>query len=237
MGSVYATAEHTVIYLGEGTPETDRLLDEMQTTADLRALYNKVETIIAIKYILRRPWFKRIWVLQELVLSRDPWIQCGTYLVKWKELENWLPRADGLFQEDGKAFFDMAYLHSEHLNALISPPKMMDLVRVAEELLELLKARRGFGAADARDVLFANVHLIVNDTKLTMMDADTHWASWKEFRLIGIDYGKTITQVYRDLARFLIQRLCDCRILSLRGPFPGEPIEEIDLPTWVVDCV
>jgi len=98
-----------------------------------------------------------------------------------------------------------------------------------------LKARRGFGAADARDVLFANVHLIFNNTKLAM-DADTHWASWKEFQLIGVDYGKTVIQVYHDLARFLIQRLCDCRILSLRGPFPGERIEETDLPTWVVDC-
>jgi hypothetical protein len=26
-------------------------------------------------HLLRRPWFSQVWVFQELVLSKDPWIQ------------------------------------------------------------------------------------------------------------------------------------------------------------------
>jgi len=33
--------------------------------------------------ILTRPWFTRTWVLQELVLSQDPWIQIGSTRIRW----------------------------------------------------------------------------------------------------------------------------------------------------------
>lgn len=29
-------------------------------------------------------WFDRVWVLQEFVLSRDPWIQVGKYRTRWE---------------------------------------------------------------------------------------------------------------------------------------------------------
>lgn len=34
-------------------------------------------------HILARPWFARTWILQELVLSADPWIQIGETRVRW----------------------------------------------------------------------------------------------------------------------------------------------------------
>jgi hypothetical protein len=36
--------------------------------------------------LLGRPWFNRVWVFQELVLSRDPWVQCGGVRVRWTDL-------------------------------------------------------------------------------------------------------------------------------------------------------
>ncbi|KAH8587775.1 hypothetical protein B0O99DRAFT_731908 [Bisporella sp. PMI_857] len=33
--------------------------------------------------ILARPWFTRVWILQELFLSQDPWLQCGKSRVRW----------------------------------------------------------------------------------------------------------------------------------------------------------
>jgi hypothetical protein len=34
------------------------------------------------EHILVRPWFTRVWVLQELVLSKDPWILIGKTRVR-----------------------------------------------------------------------------------------------------------------------------------------------------------
>lgn len=51
-----------------------------------------------------------------------------------------------------------------------------------------------------------------------------------------VDYGKTVSQVYCDIARFMIQRLGDCRVLSLRRSFCGQLSRRTDLPTWVANC-
>jgi hypothetical protein len=37
----------------------------------------------AEKIIRQWPWFTRIWVLQELVLSLDPWVQIGRQRIRW----------------------------------------------------------------------------------------------------------------------------------------------------------
>ncbi|KAN0102087.1 HET domain containing protein [Hyaloscypha variabilis] len=241
MGSVYATADHTVIYLGEGTPETDRLLNDLQITHDLHALCNQPETLSAVKLLLSLPWFRRIWVLQELVLSRDPWIQCGTYLIQWNQLENCVRQLDATLHLHKQIFLNMSNLRSEHLVTLVMPPKKTDLDGVAQEIYDLLVARRGLGAADPCDILFANVHLVFNERKLDIgsilatKETDKRFTAWKDFPLIDVDYAKNSTQVYGDISRFFIQRFRDCRTLSLRGPSCGKSEQLADLPTWVTD--
>jgi len=191
MGSVYATAEHTVIYLGEGSPETYFLLNRLQSTCgsayELAAFCSMAETIKFSKLLLNRPWLKSVWVLQELVLSRDPWIQCGTYLIQWKELEDYFCYLESSYQLSEPNFFKMVELRSAHLLALISPPKTSDAVEVAKELLDLLISRRGLGAADPRDVLFAIVHLVISETRLdleyiiNLSVTDERWAKWEDW--------------------------------------------------------
>jgi Heterokaryon incompatibility protein (HET) len=91
MGQIYSIANHTIICLGPSTPvisiafrsaagverkvtskkpispEEDHSNDEFRETQMKRAAGN----------LLTRPWFTRTWVFQELILSRDPWVQCG----------------------------------------------------------------------------------------------------------------------------------------------------------------
>lgn len=119
MGSVYATADHTVIYLGEGTAGTDRMLQNIhnEVPIPIRRLESDAS---ALEFLLMRPWFKRVWVLQELVLSRDPWIQCGAYLVRWNDFRQYLGQGE-LSQDIEKLFYEMDNLRTEHARSLISP--------------------------------------------------------------------------------------------------------------------
>jgi hypothetical protein len=43
---------------------------------------DEVETIATI---LQHPWFTRIWVLQEVVLSKAAYLVCGDLVISWKE--------------------------------------------------------------------------------------------------------------------------------------------------------
>ena len=96
MGSIYKLARHTIIFLGEETPDSKVVMDaicppratlnivktpgfvsnllRMQESLELKSAPTLSEEILELadKHILQRPWFTRIWVLQELVLSADP---------------------------------------------------------------------------------------------------------------------------------------------------------------------
>jgi hypothetical protein len=94
MGSIYSVAHHTVIYLGERSVDSDAVLkvlrgspEESDARPGLLAL--------AEREILTRPWFTRVWIFQELVLSRDPWIQLGTSRLRWDDFCNCLERLWG----------------------------------------------------------------------------------------------------------------------------------------------
>jgi Heterokaryon incompatibility protein (HET) len=89
MGSVYSTARHTIIFLGLSSPQCDLIFQTLQTTVrsiDSASWFNfdkiAFETTVEDD-VLTRPWFTRTWVLQELVLSLDPWVQIGSTRVRW----------------------------------------------------------------------------------------------------------------------------------------------------------
>jgi hypothetical protein len=82
MGSIYSVARHTVIYLGDSSNVVGELqtlftggyapgfavdMNAKYSDTDLKDLYDALET-----QILSHPWFTRVWVFQELLLSRDP---------------------------------------------------------------------------------------------------------------------------------------------------------------------
>ena len=83
MGRIYAGALHTVIYLGPAaiTDPDCMCLKAIQDGADK-------DEIPDLDVILTKEWFTRVWVFQELVFSRSPWLQCGRIRVKWDMLFN-----------------------------------------------------------------------------------------------------------------------------------------------------
>jgi hypothetical protein len=90
MGSIYPTSVHTVIYLGSFSPEIDIDFEQINEVTSNETYYQAdfVQHLMleqpeilttAAKQLISRPWFTRIWILQELVLARDPlgpmWLQ------------------------------------------------------------------------------------------------------------------------------------------------------------------
>ncbi|KAI0198315.1 heterokaryon incompatibility protein-domain-containing protein [Astrocystis sublimbata] len=96
MDKIYGGASNTIIYLGPLHPCVDGFMDSAKELAHLNRYENydryfphsdyydtnfkdiKNAHLAAAREVgLMYPWFRRIWVLQELVLSRSPWVQCG----------------------------------------------------------------------------------------------------------------------------------------------------------------
>ncbi|ESZ96328.1 hypothetical protein SBOR_3260 [Sclerotinia borealis F-4128] len=85
MKGIYSGSQNTVIYLGPRTDLSARLFELMQPRKQENS--NLEETALhAAQDILSRPWFTRVWVYQELVLSNRVFVQVGQMRVPWDSL-------------------------------------------------------------------------------------------------------------------------------------------------------
>jgi len=92
MSKIYGTARKVCIWLGEADNDSkiaidfikkevlklqgfDELCDSQEATSKWRAMLN----------LMKRPWFSRRWVVQEIALANDAELYCGTKTIPWKD--------------------------------------------------------------------------------------------------------------------------------------------------------
>ncbi|KAF1813456.1 HET-domain-containing protein, partial [Eremomyces bilateralis CBS 781.70] len=79
MAEIYAKAHRVVVWLGEAENDSDRALEAIRLTGETTARISNTELDqTAFLQLLQRPWFRRIWVLQEMAAARHILIICGS---------------------------------------------------------------------------------------------------------------------------------------------------------------
>ncbi|KAH5370235.1 hypothetical protein HBI49_074980 [Parastagonospora nodorum] len=79
MAAIYGQANRTLVWLGEAASNSDLIFQE------IRNVHGKMSTAVVDKLslqqaglaLLHRPWFRRIWILQEVAAARNIVIMCG----------------------------------------------------------------------------------------------------------------------------------------------------------------
>jgi hypothetical protein len=242
MGDIYRHAHHTLIYLAESSTDLDLFISNSElhlkehlppkektqprkrlksSSIDIEMLDNAIRQ--SLKSLLSQPWFTRVWILQEIVLSRDPWIQCGMTRVSWNQFCDFYSFTVGKRN---------SHLISKEQSNLVCDTSIFDNIRTARDyhqywggrnpnentLLNLVKSRRAFGVSDPRDMIYAHMSLASDVTSVEIE--------------IGIDYGKTVCEVYEDAAIYWTKRREDV----LRLAETTEPSQKhLGLASWVPD--
>jgi len=106
MAAIYGAAEFVLAWLGENGEDdtevqefiklvnTDDLQDQERTAPSYSRIINALNSteltyiLDAYKNLCRRPWFERIWVIQETVMSRYTVILAGSYWCKYEHLSS-----------------------------------------------------------------------------------------------------------------------------------------------------
>jgi hypothetical protein len=160
MGFIYASARNTIICLGESDEESDRAiqaLNDTDTVPDSPELVDgrSIKDCI-VSFILSRPWFTRVWVLQELALSQNPIIQCGLSRVRWRRLPDFL---SGI--EEGQGLSTIRSKRPEAEKLLIDMQEARERIQIGsitgkpdpkeQNLLDLVRWRSGLGAKDPQN--------------------------------------------------------------------------------------
>jgi hypothetical protein len=247
IGYIYATARNTIIHLGPSTPEAESVLAELLFRTSITQQMSETTTRLDIasqrdlelihEHILTRPWFRRVWVLQELVLSKDPWLQCGAIRVRWKDF--CLIALDIKNENLGKSGVGISSwtllknMNDIRLGATFdnASPDMHHHHQINRTLFSVLNCRRGLGATDPRDVVFA--HLSVT--------SDHGSINNKKTTTIQVNYQNSCIQVFAQLAIYIINEKNHTdtvmgkalqELINLCGdPNPDERIA--NLPSWV----
>ncbi|KAN0075032.1 Heterokaryon incompatibility protein (HET) domain containing protein [Elaphomyces granulatus] len=78
MTKIYGQASRVIIWLGEGTDDSDQAFEGIRNAAEDEVTDSLEEANREpILKLLERPWFRRIWVLQEAAAARCILIMCG----------------------------------------------------------------------------------------------------------------------------------------------------------------
>ncbi|KAF2832516.1 hypothetical protein CC86DRAFT_280695 [Ophiobolus disseminans] len=257
MREIYASAAQVTIWLGESDENSDCAFDAMPVVADKRSWFwqqhqeqDSGRRSDILKYcgdffftlVSSRPWFSRVWILQELAVSKsDPVVVCGEKRILWSSLVMaWQAIVEsktfGLVSflkehqvPDGKSEF----LLQTKLNVLDNLRKFTQ--DTGASLRKLLLISRASAATDPRDRIYGLLGLLEQDAVESNNSV-----------VITVDYRKSCAEVYADAMAHIFSRGDGPYFLSgifLSGSPVAAPhisslpesIEQPDLPSWAPD--
>ncbi|KAE9380908.1 hypothetical protein N431DRAFT_459822 [Stipitochalara longipes BDJ] len=156
MRNIYALAQKVIIWMGEASLDSDV------------ALGYPSKQWLALVHLLERPWFQRVWIIQEVVASRRVTILCGDKMIEWGTFAELM----WLIQEH---HLERALMTDLRGNLKLPPQGYHNTIRILDfqnlnwfaawPKLELALLRtRHFKATDARDNLFAIIGIFSDAT-------------------------------------------------------------------------
>ncbi|CZR67662.1 uncharacterized protein PAC_17561 [Phialocephala subalpina] len=191
MGLIYQKAERVFIWLGQGTKETDLVMDSMKSLHDIfikkeggwRELARFRMSVCpagcyeGMELILSRPWFRRIWVLQEIANARVATVLCGRKSISASTFAQ-VPGLLGL-QPDPHC--------QAVLDIMPGLSRQTSWWKEKRDLYTLLKKFRESEATDERDIVYALLGISSDACKVLLPN-----------------YEKPLLQVIRDTTSFLL---------------------------------
>ncbi|KAM6508231.1 hypothetical protein FALCPG4_018112 [Fusarium falciforme] len=187
MIAIFRSAIRVVLFLGEGNPILDRLVDYMSN--DTGGQLPQVTDFISL---FRSRWFHRVWVLQEVAAAKSISVTYGMKQMSWVDLI----RHGNLF---------LRLMAARNLS-LVLPPVISYGLRQTEagdcrlrgrsDLLSLLQVSRNCACKDARDKVYSILGLLQEEPVLSLQAdySPSTTASWVFLQVAAwhVDTTKTL---------------------------------------------
>ncbi|KAH8885731.1 hypothetical protein GQ53DRAFT_728714 [Thozetella sp. PMI_491] len=210
MAKIYTRANRVIVWLGEAADNSDQALEVIRAAAEEQRAcppINKTDEN-AILALLSRPWFQRVWVLQEVAAARHILIKCGP-----AELDGYVfclglsslnlsyesPNLQSLIQSVTYlirgAIFRPKYARDERS----SPGRSSLSIRPLSELVDIYHTRK---ATIRHDRIYALLGMSSDDPYAAGLSAD-YGASWKDVfqKLIQFSlFGQISDQIFGQIS-------------------------------------
>ncbi len=243
MGEIFAFANNVIAWLGA------LIVDSDMATKFIVTLFNAMKELssrnvvittdslckktgcehpspkwLALRNFLKRPWFERLWIVQEIIMASGEMILlCGNSSITWETLAevvitietNGLSRLVLHTIDEGGCNTDApgGLLNTACVHAMKNMRNMQQPIDLQFALIYCLR----FKATDPRDKLFALLGLAT--------DTDDP--------VLHPNYRATVRQVFTASSRYMMTTNRSLRILHIAGI--GWSRQIVDLPSWAPD--
>ncbi|KAM0347360.1 hypothetical protein ACHAPU_004880 [Fusarium lateritium] len=218
MGDIYKSARQVIVWLGEAADDSHLVFEHLKDSLDGSLEDPPVVTEPkrrAWNALVKRPWFFRTWVIQEISLARRAIIMCGKDSTLWRNLEeSW--KEDFSNGANGLSSVRSGPGNQpDHPLAGFDPDKHVWRLRLLEfgsDPLSILRYSRVCQTSEIRDRIYGILGLF-------------------EPGFITVDYDLPVEDIFLRFTEAVIRLTGGLRILQHLG------VERTysNLPSWVPD--
>lgn len=244
MGAIYGRGKNVCIWLGEARDGSNEAMDFIQQVSTLGKLDKLIKdpTVVkkwqALAALMRRSWFSRRWIIQEVAFARKATVYCGTKKVNWLDVSDAITLFGAKFSE---------------INLLFTPSREWQVLQDLQDLQDRAPLRyiRGIPAhtlvttlnyiirkaSDGRVIQrLCTMEMLISSVALSQVTdpKDTVFALWalardaKQIPASEINYGKDLKGICKDLISHTVNSMGSLDILCR----PWAPMCST-LPSWV----
>ncbi|KAK1754088.1 heterokaryon incompatibility protein [Echria macrotheca] len=232
MARIYANAVSVAVWLGpeaDGSALAVQLLERvvkgsydqhghMKKEKEVSRLLNNYRQVAALVTLFERPYFARLWVVQEILNAATVNVYCGSSTLPWKVYKD----ANNVFRKYesfmARRFIDTSRTTQRSFSDVLAwcgPGSFPDPEGLKRGLLWVLRTCREKLASDPRDKVFGILGVCSGiPTELSP------------------DYTRPVREVYVDVVDYLLAttKRLDVVCEAIRNPNAAT-----DLPSWVPD--
>ncbi|KLP01271.1 heterokaryon incompatibility protein het-6 [Fusarium fujikuroi] len=216
MGDIYKSASQVVVWLGDAADDSHLVFQHINDESIADSSHNgpappEVKRR-AWNTLVKRPWFFRTWVIQEIALAKRAVMMCGDEATPWRDMEiSW--KAD--FSNGAKGLSSSRGGEGDHPIKGFDPDShvwSLRMLGVGSDPMSILRYSRVCQTTEIRDKIYGILGLF-------------------EPGFIPVDYDLPVEDIFRQFTEAVIKLTKDLSILEDIGAKRSYP----NLPSWVPD--
>jgi hypothetical protein len=230
MGQIYSQSKATIVWLAEGTEDTDQAIEFFSELAerrrDLRHGVRRNGKRLPpdlvdhpgwrfLERLLSLPWWRRVWTLQEFILARDLKFYCGTKSLSCSSFRKGMHSVE--LCRPFETYIEFRVWHTAWNRRRLIQWYEHDQRRDKMSLVSLLAFCGDYQATDPRDRVWA-VYGLVCDQDRQMIGHPT--------------YGYDVETLYNNLVKSFIENYKSLDIIGYAQLFRSH---DPTWPSWVPD--
>ena len=269
MAEIYSRASSVLIWLGEEYEDSQTAMDfvgdvlDLELLDDLATREQSLAQWDALAKLMRREWFSRRWVVQELAMAKEASVYAGEAAVHWDDFAEAVALfvrefdriADGFKNSRGYRYNSkvLGDVRASGASSIVVTTNQLFRVSGSSEierltgLESLVSSLLIFEASDPRDTIYAFLAMAKDIPQQPEMLIPGHSRSESVgAAMISADYLKNTLEVLKDFIAFCIESSKSMDMICRHwAPNTRRPITiteranvnpqpvKIDLPSWI----